>query len=289
MNCTDIIKSDPRQRPDRAALFIRLFEERLLTLFAEGKLNGTVHTCIGQEYAGLAVAASATPEDVIFSNHRGHGHYLAFRGNAEALMAEIMGRLTGLCGGVGGSQHLHDRNFFSNGILGGMSPTAVGMAWALEHRRQPGIVIAFHGDGAMGEGVIYEAMNLAARWQLPVLWVIERNGYAQSTDCRQTTAGSFADRAKGFGLAHFSGDTLDYESLVDSAARAVLHVRETRSPAMLEIQTCRLAAHSKGDDNRDPAELADLKRRDPLNMLRAADPELFGRWESSLKSRTKAW
>lgn len=282
MTRTDSTGRNSSAETNRRALFIRLFEERLFKLFAEGKLNGTVHTCLGQEYSGLAVAMAATPDDVVFSNHRGHGHYLAFHRDAEALMAEIMGRSTGLCGGAGGSQHLYARNFYSNGILGGMSPAAVGVAWARKLREQPGIAIVFHGDGAMGEGVIYEAMNLAARWELPVLWVIERNGYAQSTDCRQTTAGNFSDRARGFGLAHYCGDTWDFERLAEVAASAVRHVRETRLPAMLEIQTYRLAAHSKGDDNRSAVEIAEYKARDLLNRLRGANPQIFGHWESEI-------
>jgi 2-oxoisovalerate dehydrogenase E1 component len=266
----------------RAALFIRRFEERLLALFAEGKLNGTVHTCLGQELSALAVAGAAQPEDAVFSNHRGHGHYLAFRRNAEGLMAEIMGRATGLCGGAGGSQHLYDTNFYSNGILGGMSPVAVGLAWARQVQRQAGIAIVFHGDGAMGEGVIYESMNLAAKWGLPVLWVVERNGYAQSTSCAQTTAGEFAARARGFGLAHFAGDTWRYEDLARAAAEAARHVRETQTPALLEIATYRLAAHSKGDDNRAPAEIAEYQARDPLNRFREVDPENFSRWDAEI-------
>jgi 2-oxoisovalerate dehydrogenase E1 component len=263
----------------RRAWEIRMFEERLLRLFAEGKLNGTVHTCLGQELSGLVVARAAGANDAVFSNHRGHGHYLAFRNRPDALLAEIMGRASGLCGGFGGSQHLHDRNFFSNGILGGMSPVAVGWAWARKISSEEGIAIVFHGDGAMGEGVVYEAMNLAAQWKLPVLWVVEKNGYAQSTSCRQTTAGQISVRAAGFGLSCFAGDTWNLEPLANAAEEAIRQVRSTSSPALLEIETYRLAAHSKGDDNRDPNEVAGFFQRDPLNALRTSAPELVRQWE----------
>ncbi len=249
------------------ALLIRRFEELLLRLFSEGKLNGTVHTCLGQEWIGVAVAAALQPADTVFSNHRGHGHYLARHRNPEGLLAEIMGRATGVCGGFGGSQHLCDRGFYSNGILGGMSPVAVGRALAHRLDGDGGVTIAFHGDGALGEGVIYEAMNLAARWSLPALWVIERNGYAQSTHCGQTLAGTVEGRAAAFGLRYFHGDTWNVEALFRTAREAVAHVRTHGTPALLEVETFRLAAHSKGDDNRDPAEVESFRQKDSLQRL----------------------
>lgn len=267
----------------RRALLIRRFEELLLELFAQGKLNGTVHTCLGQEWSGVAVAQAAQPGDTVFSNHRGHGHYLAFHENAEDLLAEIMGKSTGLCGGFGGSQHLCDRGFYSNGILGGMSPSAVGSAWAHRLKTDKNISIVFHGDGAFGEGIIYESMNIAVCWNLPVLWVIERNGYAQSTDCRQTIAGSIEARAMAFGLRYFRGDTWHHRDLIEKAAEAMGYVRAAGAPAVLEIETYRLAAHSKGDDNRDPREIESFRKKDPLNLLLEQGDASLIRLDSEIK------
>ena len=193
----------------RRALQIRRVEERLLTLFSAGKLNGTVHTCIGQEWVGVAVAAPLREDDYVFSNHRGHGHFLARTGNVAALIAEVMGKTTGACKGIGGSQHLQATRYFSNGIQGGMVPVAAGAAMDTKLAGRDGISVVFIGDGTLGEGALYEALNIAARWELPLLVVLENNGYAQSTATRTTTAGSIEGRATGLGLAYRRSDTWD--------------------------------------------------------------------------------
>src|SRR5919197_3634460 len=150
------------------AMLIRSVEERLLTLFAEGKLFGTVHTCIGQEWTGVAVAAALQKGDLLFSNHRGHGHYLAWTDDVEGLIAELMGKQTGMCGGRGGSQHICSQGFFSNGIQGGIVPVAAGLAFAQKLTGMPHITVVCIGDGTLGEGVLYETLNIAAKWELPL-------------------------------------------------------------------------------------------------------------------------
>src|ERR1700678_1502170 len=155
------------------AFLIRSFEQSLLSLFADGKLFGTVHTCIGQEFSGIAVAAHINPDDLIFSNHRCHGRYLACTGDTEGLMAEIMGRVSGVCGGRGGSQHICADGFFSSGIQGGIMPGAAGLALAQELTHQGGVVVAFIGDGTLGEGVLYETFNLVSKWKVPMAIVLE--------------------------------------------------------------------------------------------------------------------
>ena len=161
---------------------IRAVETSLLDLFGKGKLRGTVHTGIGQEAIAAGVLAALDLErDVICSNHRGHGHYLAYCGDAKGLIAEVMGLPVGVCRGVGGSQHLHKRNFYSNGILGGMAPVSVGMALAEKTSKSGAVVVQFAGDGALAEGAFYESFNIAALWKLPYMLVVEDNGYAQST------------------------------------------------------------------------------------------------------------
>ena len=145
---------------------IREVERRLLELFTAGKLFGTVHTCIGQELVGVAVAQSLRPGDFLFSNHRCHGHFLARTGNVDGLIAEVMGKQTGVCGGRGGSQHLCDlqHGFFSNGIQGGIVPVAAGLAYSQQLRGNENIAVVFIGDGTLGEGAVYEALNIASKW-----------------------------------------------------------------------------------------------------------------------------
>lgn len=268
------------------ALTIRRTEERLLDLFARGELSGTIHTCIGQEWVGVAVAEALRPGDVLFSNHRCHGHYLAWTDDVEGLVAELMGRATGVCGGRGGSQHLCRDGFFSNGIQGGIMPVAAGMAMAACERgsgsspdaapRVDGvapIAVVFIGDGTLGEGVLYETLNIAAVWSLPVLIVLEDNGIAQSTDQRETLAGTIRDRAWAFGIEYREADTWHPEYLVALAEDAVDRVRRTRCPLVLHVHTYRLRAHSKGDDDRDRQVVGEYVRRDPLNRILREDGE----------------
>ena len=160
------------------AMMIRAVEQKLLDLFMEGKLVGTVHTCIGQEFTGLAVCGALRPGDLVYSNHRCHGHFLAFTDNIIGLIGEVMGKRSGVCGGRGGSQHLCSKGFYSNGIQGGIVPVAAGLAMTLKLRHPGQIGVVFIGDGTLGEGVIYETMNIASKWQLPLLIVLEHNQYA---------------------------------------------------------------------------------------------------------------
>ena len=150
---------------------IRHIEETLLDLFSMGKLFGTTHTCIGQEFSAIAIANALNDKDIIFSNHRCHGHYIAKTDDVEGLLAEIMGKSSGVCGGNGGSQHLCGKNFFSNGIQGGMVPVAAGMALGQKLNDKGVVTAVCIGDGTMGEGVVYESMNMVSKWSLPLLIV----------------------------------------------------------------------------------------------------------------------
>lgn len=251
----------------RQALTIRLTEQRLLTLFGEGKLFGTVHTCIGQEFVGVSVARSLEPNDTLFSNHRGHGHFLAYCQNIVGLIGEIMGKSIGVCGGRGGSQHLHQDQFYSNGILGGITPVSVGVAYAHRLKGTGGIHVVYIGDGTLGEGVLYEAMNIASKWQLPILFVCENNLYAQSTPQKQTLAGSITARAEAFGIETIHSDTWNWPELFDAMAQSIKIVRTTGKPRFHQVDTYRLMAHSKGDDNRCDEEVQPYRDRDPLNRI----------------------
>jgi acetoin:2,6-dichlorophenolindophenol oxidoreductase subunit alpha len=253
---------------ERMAL-IRAFEETVLALFSQGELFGTTHTSLGQEAIAVGVLSQVTRDDVVFSSHRCHGHYLALFGEPGGLMAELMGRATGLCGGIGGSQHLHRENFYTNGVQGGIVPCAAGMALAEKFKQSGNIAIVFLGDGTLGEGVVYETLNLASLWSLPLLFVVEANGFAQSTPTALQLAGSFTQRAEAFGVRAIEGDGNDLAAVLTLAREAVAAVRKDCRPAWLVLHTCRLGPHSKGDDTRSSAELEQARQRDPLPRVRA--------------------
>ncbi len=278
----------PETRLIRKALGIRLFEQRLLQLFGEGRLFGTVHTCIGQEWTGVALAEHLRPEDVVFSNHRCHGHYLARSGNYTGLFAEIMGREAGICRGRGGSQHICDANVFSNGVQGGIVPVSAGIALAMQLRREEAITVVFVGDGTLGEGALYESMNLASVWELPLLIINENNLYAQSTSQTQTLSGDIEARAAAFGIQTLRADTWNPEQLILSMGSAVDFVRSQRRPMFLRVDTFRLMAHSKSDDNRDPAEVASYWERDLLHLAGQSFPEMMGPLEKELRDTLDA-
>jgi len=190
------------------AMLIRSVEQRLLSLFAEGKLFGTVHTCIGQEWTGIAVAEALIDGDVVFTNHRGHGHFLARTGDVVGLIAEVMGKQTGVCGGRGGSQHLCAEGVYSNGHPREVScRSRLGSPWRSSFRGAGRIAVVFIGDGTLGEGAVYEAFNIASKWRLPLLVVLENNRYAQSTSQSQTLAGEIEARAAAFGIVAGTGPT----------------------------------------------------------------------------------
>jgi 2-oxoisovalerate dehydrogenase E1 component len=275
----------PEVRLLEKVLGIRLFEERLLKLFAEGRLFGTVHTCIGQEWTGVALAEHLHPGDILFSNHRCHGHYLARTGNYSGLFAEIMGREAGICRGRGGSQHICHGNVFSNGIQGGIVPVAAGIALAMKLRGSGDISVVCIGDGTLGEGALYESLNLASIWNLPLLVLLENNLYAQSTSQSQTLSGSIEARAEAFGIRSLRADTWDAAGLIETAGEAVDYVRGESRPLLLRVDTYRLMAHSKGDDNRDPAEVESYRRRDLLHEARLRQPELMAPIEADLLAR----
>ncbi len=272
----------------KKAILIRKTEEKLLELFSLGKLNGTVHTCVGQEFSAVAVMHNLLPDDFIVSNHRGHGHYIARTGDVKGLIAEILGKQSGSVGGVGGSQHLANHKYLSNGIQGGMSPIATGVALANKLKKNNNISVAFTGDGTFGEGILYESFNIAAVWELPVLFVIENNGYAQSTSMQQTFTGSIEKRATGFGLAYFQGSTENPEALLQVCEEAKAYTRNNSKPCLLEIKTFRLNSHSKSDDNRATEEVKLAGQKDYLNTICKNFPELFSELEADAKQYINA-
>ncbi|WP_411151252.1 thiamine pyrophosphate-dependent dehydrogenase E1 component subunit alpha [Streptomyces sp. A30] len=242
-------------------MLIRNFELALLDLFGAGKLNGTTHTCLGQEYVPVALAPLLR-EDFIFSNHRGHGHYLARFEDPDGLLAEIMGRAGAICAGVGGSQHIYRDDYLSTGVQGQSLPVAVGVALHFKRTGQNRIAVVHIGDGTWGEGAVYEALNMAQLWRVPLLVVVEHNGIAQSTPTTAQMAGTIGDRAASFGIDHHEFHTADINLIRAELAPVVAAVRSERAPAVVQFHTLRLGPHSKGDDTRSEAELADLRARE---------------------------
>jgi TPP-dependent pyruvate/acetoin dehydrogenase alpha subunit len=248
----------------RRMRFVRRFEETLLGLFEQGLVNGTTHACIGQEANAVGLMDHLREGDHLFSNHRCHGHFLAWSGDAFGLLAEIMGKPAGLCGGIGGSQHICAPGFKSNGVQGGIVPAAAGIALAGRLRGSGGLSVVFLGDGTLGEGVVYETLNLAALWRLPLLVVLEDNGWAQSTPRALNLAGDVAARFTAFGLPVVEVDTTDVLEIRAAARRAVSVCRSRPGPGVLVIHTYRLCHHSKNDDNRPVEEVRARWALDPL-------------------------
>src|SRR5215218_10097565 len=166
-----MVKTAINHKLIKEALTIRKVEEKFLELFSQGKLNGTVHTCVGQEFSAIAFAGQLKRKDFVFSNHRCHGHYISFTKDVRGLLAELMGKKSGVCGGIGSSQHLCNKNFHSNGLQGGIVPVAAGYALANKIRKNDAIGLVYIGDGTLGEGVLYETMNIISKWEIPLLIV----------------------------------------------------------------------------------------------------------------------
>jgi TPP-dependent pyruvate/acetoin dehydrogenase alpha subunit len=264
---------------------IRRFEETLLGLFSRGEISGTTHTCIGQEADAVGVISNLDPErDVVVSNHRCHGHYLALTDDVDGLLREILGREGGVCGGKGGSQHLCAANFYSNGVLGSTVPLATGIALAQREKGQGGVATVFIGDGTLGQGVVYESLNYASLWKLPLLVVVEHNGYAQSTPSTLQIAGDVEARAAAFGIETARIASTDVREIRAAAERAAGHVRSTGTPFFLVIDTYRFAPHSKGDDFRAPEEIAERRTLDPLSVL-GADLDATADLEQAVEER----
>jgi acetoin:2,6-dichlorophenolindophenol oxidoreductase subunit alpha len=258
-----------REHLYRQVALARIFDERVLQLFDENELFGTTHCSIGQEADAVGVLNHLEARDVVWSSHRCHAHFLAWSDRPDLLMAELMGRATGVCGGRGGSQHLCFHNFYSNGVQGGIVPTAVGMALAEKRKKTGAIAAVFLGDGTLGEGVVYEAFNMASLWSAPVLFVVENNRWAQSTRVEKELAGSMLGRGQVFGIESGEIHSTDAEELFQHFAPIVDRVRREQRPHLEIIHTYRLCHHSRSDDMRPAEEVERFRAGDPLPKLRA--------------------
>lgn len=255
---------------------IRRFEQLAYRAYEKNEVYGTVHVGIGQEAVAVGVISVLGKSDQVLSHHRGHAHALAKGVDPGRLMAELCGRSTGVSGGRGGSMHATD---VGSGFLGTMAivgsaiPLAVGVALANKFLGSQRVCVAFFGDGAVNQGVLYEAMNLAKLWSLPVVFVCENNGYAITTSASDSIAGEgVVARARAFGLVSESVDGQDVFAVRDAAVRLVDRAREGE-PALLEAITYRFLGHSRGDPThgvyRSKEEVDAWKRRDPLTVLAA--------------------
>jgi len=251
----------------RSLYIIRRFEETVMENFPRGSFFGTTHTYLGQEANAVGVITHIQENDIIFSNHRSHGHFLAYGGDPRALFAELMGRATGVCGGRGGSQHLHWRNFYSNGVLGGIIPIATGMALAEKYKQTGAVAVTFLGDGTLGEGVVYEAFNMASLWKAPILFVLENNHIAQTTELNLALAGDICGRFSAFGIPSYSLSSSDVLEISSVTSELLSQVRQEQHPFGLIIDTHRFGPHSKGDDTRDPMLVQQMRLEfDPLQI-----------------------
>ncbi|MCK5863168.1 MAG: pyruvate dehydrogenase, partial [Candidatus Hydrogenedentes bacterium] len=259
---------DDKYRQDLFAkmALIRCFEENILKLFSQGRIGGTTHTCIGQEAVPVALGENLTEDDYLFCPHRCHGYFIAYGGAPKSLISEMMGKESGVCAGRGGSQHLHYRRFFSNGIQGGIVGNAVGAALALKLKNEAGIAVAVLGDGTLGEGLVYESLNFAALKELPILFLLENNRYAQTTPSHIAISGSMTARAQAFGVQAHETDCSDVVELSSLLAERIQAIRTDQRPFFQVVNTYRLAAHSKGDDTRSKKEIAQHWEKDPLRL-----------------------
>jgi TPP-dependent pyruvate/acetoin dehydrogenase alpha subunit len=257
-------------------LTIRRVEERLSADFHAGKLPGGVHLYIGQEAVAAGVCAHLGPSDWIASTHRGHGHFIAKGGDPKRMIAEIYGRETGICKGMGGSMHVAD---FSKGILGangivagGMGLT-VGAALAAQLDGKGNVAVSFFGDGASNQGVFMEALNIGTLWKLPIVFVCENNGFSEFSPAKTVTAGEIADRARAFGIPVSVIDGNDVSAVWTAAAAAIDHARAGDGPAFIEAKTYRIHGHLEAEVHfiskpyREDAEIDEWRQRDPINRL----------------------
>ena len=244
---------------------IREFEERVHVEFAAGEIPGFVHLYAGEEACAAGVCAHLSREDYIASTHRGHGHCIAKGVDVAGMMAELFGRASGLCGGKGGSMHVADLELGmmgANGIVGGGPPLVAGAALTAKRRGQGHVAVAFVGDGGSNQGTTFESLNLAKVWDLPAIFVIEDNGYAEATSSKWSIgAESNAERARGFGLPAVRVDGHDFFAVYAAAEEAIQRARDGGGPSLLDCQLNRYYGHFEGDAQtyRGPDEVQTLR------------------------------
>lgn len=261
----------------RQMVTIRRFEEAIVDLVGRGEIPGPTHEYTGQEAVAVGMCAALEAGDVITSTHRGHGHLIAKGARVHEMFAELMARSTGLNKGRGGSMHAADFSlgiYGANGMVGAGAPIAVGSALAARLQGRDAVVTTFFGDGALNQGVLLEAMNLAALWKLPVIFACENNGYAVTLRVEDAVSGDILDRARGFGMPAEDVDGMDVEASYAAAERAVDRARSGGGPTFLNFRTYRFVGHNTGErylglDYRTDEEISGWRAHDPIERLRA--------------------
>jgi acetoin:2,6-dichlorophenolindophenol oxidoreductase subunit alpha len=253
---------------------IRVFEETVHTEFLAGNIPGFVHLYAGEEASAAGVCMHLDNRDAIASTHRGHGHCIAKGCDTDAMMSEIFGRGNGLCGGKGGSMHIADLSkgmMGANGIVGGGPPLICGAALTAKTLKTGGVAVAFYGDGASNQGTTFESYNLAKVWKLPVIFVVEDNGYAESTASAWSVSGSQNGRAAGFDIPAKEVDGVDFFAVYEAAGEAVERARKGDGPSLLHLKLNRYFGHFEGDaaTYRGAGEVEQLRKtKDPLKIFR---------------------
>jgi acetoin:2,6-dichlorophenolindophenol oxidoreductase subunit alpha len=234
-------------------LTIRIFEEHVNQLYTTAKMPGLAHLYSGEEAVAVGVCAALHREDYITSTHRGHGHCLAKGASIDRMFAELLGREAGYCRGKGGSMHIADQqsgNLGANAIVGGSAGIATGAALSVKMRASGQVAVCFFGEGALGQGLLYEVMNMASLWKLPVIYVCENNLYSEYTHFSETTAGSLTARAEAFGIPAATVDGQDVRAVLGAASVAVERARRGEGPSFLVCETYRTHGHHVGDVDR---------------------------------------
>lgn len=286
----------------RQMLAIRLFETQVNELYTRALMPGLAHLYIGEEAVAVGVCEALHRTDYITSTHRGHGHCLAKGASPDRMFAELLGKEAGYCNGKGGSMHIADPatgNLGANAIVCGSAGIATGAAFSAKHLGTGQVAVCFFGEGALGQGVLYEVMNLAELFKLPVIYVCENNLYTEYTHYSETTAGDLLLRATAFGLEAASVDGQDVRAVYGVAQRLVERARHGDGPAFLLCNTYRYHGHHVGDINREYYRSKDEEQtwktqRDPILNLRnwltdqgLADANTLDRWNSELESEMK--
>lgn len=260
----------------RYMLLIRRFEERAAQLYGMGLIGGFCHLCIGQEAVVVGSLMATRTGDQIITAYRDHGHALACDMSADAVMAELTGRAGGVSKGKGGSMHMFSRekNFFGgHGIVGAQVPLGTGLAFANRYKDNKNVCLTFFGDGAVNQGQVYESFNMAALWNLPVLYIIENNQYSMGMSVKRASSGEeLHHRCQPFGIPSVVVDGMDVEKVFEETAKALKQVRAGKGPMLLEMQTYRYRGHSMSDPGhyRDKKEIDDMRaQHDPIETLKA--------------------
>jgi pyruvate dehydrogenase E1 component alpha subunit len=254
---------------------IRAFEEKTNELYQRAIMPGLAHLYSGEEAVAVGVCEALRRDDYITSTHRGHGHCLAKGATPDRMFAELLGKKPGYCGGKGGSMHIADPdsgNLGANAIVGGGAGMATGAAMSMKMQQKDQVVVCFFGEGALNEGILYEVMNMAQLWKLPIIYCCENNLYNEYTPYTETTAGRHIDRPKTFGMHAVEVDGQDVRAVNQIAQELVARARQGEGPAFLLCHTYRFSGHHVGDIDRSyyrpkEEELYWINERDPLKVL----------------------